>query len=168
MRGRRPWAVAILALLPGFWPYWYYRLNRQLRDLGGARLADSRPGASLFAVTLGALVVIPAAVSLWRTTTRLEACEHAAAMPIGRSASFGLMLSGLLGAVLAPLLLGFTVPGLGAAATFALELAAATALVQRRLNAFVSRPEPKRRTIGSGSNRPDTSRGGAAAAPTGN
>src|SRR5437763_11692050 len=61
---------------------WYYKINREMRDLGRARgaeedLGDS-PGKSLLAVTLGALVIIPALISLYHTGQRIQAAQRVA------------------------------------------------------------------------------------------
>src|SRR5206468_4328443 len=54
---------------------WYYNVNREMSDLGRARgtaeLGDS-PGTSLLAVTLGALIIVPAIVSLYNTFQRTQ------------------------------------------------------------------------------------------------
>jgi Domain of unknown function (DUF4234) len=58
---------------------WYYKVNREMSDLGRARgtdeLGDS-PGTSLLAVTLGALVIVPAIVSLYNTFARTQAAAR--------------------------------------------------------------------------------------------
>lgn len=55
---------------------WYYRINREMRDFGRAhgdeKLANSNPVLSILAVTLGALVIVPALVSYWRATGRIR------------------------------------------------------------------------------------------------
>src|SRR3954470_9779866 len=60
---------------------WYYRINREMRDFGRAhgdeKLGESNPTLSLLAVTLGALVIIPALVSYWRTTGRIRRMQRA-------------------------------------------------------------------------------------------
>jgi hypothetical protein len=48
----------------GFYYYWwFYYVNRELKDIGvltgDAELAQSRPGRSVLAVTLGAFLIIP-------------------------------------------------------------------------------------------------------------
>lgn len=45
-----------------------------MRDLGRARNVDlgQNPGQSMLALTLGALIVVPAIVTLWRTSARIE------------------------------------------------------------------------------------------------
>jgi hypothetical protein len=55
---------------------WYYRINREIRDFGRAhgdeKLADTNPVLSVLAVTLGAIVIIPALVSWWKCTGRIR------------------------------------------------------------------------------------------------
>jgi hypothetical protein len=61
---------------------WYYRINRELRDLGRARGYDlgQSPGTSLLASTLGALVIVPAIVSLVRTCKRIQGAQRVAGL----------------------------------------------------------------------------------------
>ena len=59
---------------------WYYKINREMADYGKANgrtdeLGDS-PVTSLLAVTLGALVIVPALVSLYRTFGRIQALQR--------------------------------------------------------------------------------------------
>jgi hypothetical protein len=74
---RSPLGVAVLTLITlGIYYFvWYYKVNREMRDLGRAKgtdeLGDS-PGTSLLAVTLGALVIVPAVVSIYRTFQRTK------------------------------------------------------------------------------------------------
>jgi hypothetical protein len=74
---RDPLGVALLTLvtLGIYFFVWYYKVNRELSDLGRARgtdeLGDS-PGTSLLAVTLGALIVVPAVISLYNTFKRTQ------------------------------------------------------------------------------------------------
>lgn len=81
---RAPWAVAVLSIVTILIYYfvWYYKINREMADLGRARgktqeLGDS-PGKSLLAVTLGALVVIPALISVYNTGKRIQATQREA------------------------------------------------------------------------------------------
>jgi hypothetical protein len=64
--------------------YWWYQVNRELRDLGRARgtleLGDS-PGTSLLAVTLGALVIVPFFVSIYNGTQRIRSAQQIAGLP---------------------------------------------------------------------------------------
>jgi hypothetical protein len=61
---------------------WYYRINRELRDygrrMGDEKLAGTNPVLSVLAVTIGALVLIPAFVSWWRATGRIRRAERIA------------------------------------------------------------------------------------------
>ena len=78
---RSIWAVALLPFITFgiyFWFWWYY-IHRELRDLGRAKsteeLGDS-PGKSLLAVTLGALIIIPALISIYRGFKRVQAAQR--------------------------------------------------------------------------------------------
>ena len=59
--------------------YWWYQINREMVDYGRAKgtkeLGDS-PVKSLLAVTLGALIIVPALVSIWNTTKRVQAAQR--------------------------------------------------------------------------------------------
>jgi len=98
---RRPWVVGALSLIPFYWVFWYYAVNREMRDFGRARgdaaLGESRPGLSVVAVTAGSLVVIPWIVSVWHAVRRIEACERLAG---SRPESSALVLCLLVGASL--------------------------------------------------------------------
>ncbi len=78
---RNPLGVAVLVLvtLGIYYFVWYYKINREMRDLGRARgtdeLGDS-PGTSLLAVTLGALIIVPALVSIYNTFQRAQAASR--------------------------------------------------------------------------------------------
>lgn len=54
--------------------YWYYAVNRELRDLG----EDVKPGLSVLAVTLGALVIVPLFVSQYNTAERIRRLQERA------------------------------------------------------------------------------------------
>src|SRR3954447_3160145 len=79
---RTPWVVAVLPLvtLGIYGLVWYYKVNREMADLGKAtgrteELGDS-PGTSLLAVTLGALVIVPAILSVIHTFQRVQALQR--------------------------------------------------------------------------------------------
>lgn len=144
---RRPWVVGALSLIPFYWVFWYYAVNREMRDFGRSRsdaaLGESKPGLSVVAVTAGSLVVIPWIVSVWRAVKRIEACERIAG---SRPESSALILCLLIGASLiswvgvfvgtGALALILTYSGIPAAMV-------ASALMQRRLTrvwAGVERP----------------------------
>ena len=74
---RNPLGVAVLTLITlGIYYFvWYYKVNREMCDLGRAKgtdeLGDS-PGTSLLAVTLGALIIVPAVISIYHTFQRTQ------------------------------------------------------------------------------------------------
>src|SRR3954454_13460584 len=78
---RSPWAPALLPWVTFFIYYfvWYYRINREMVDLGRAKgtdeLGDS-PGKSLLAITLGALIIVPAIVSIIHTFQRIQTAQR--------------------------------------------------------------------------------------------
>jgi hypothetical protein len=79
---RSVWAVALLPFVTiGIYYFvWYYKINREMADLGRARgktdeLGDS-PGKSLLATTLGALIIVPALISTYNTAKRIQAAER--------------------------------------------------------------------------------------------
>jgi hypothetical protein len=81
---RSPFAPALLPYVT-FLIYawvWYYKINREMADLGRAHgksdeLGDS-PGKSLLAVTLGALIIVPAVISTIHTAQRIQAAQRLA------------------------------------------------------------------------------------------
>ena len=80
---RSLWAVALLPIITIaiYYFYWWYQVNREMRDYGRAKgtdeLGDS-PGTSLLAVTLGALIIVPALVSTYRGFKRVQAAQRLA------------------------------------------------------------------------------------------
>ena|SRR5436190_874039 len=79
---RSPWAAALLPIVTiGIYYFvWYYKINREMADLGRARgktdeLGDS-PGTSLLAVTLGALIIVPAILSTIHTAQRIQRAQR--------------------------------------------------------------------------------------------
>jgi hypothetical protein len=65
---------------------WYYRINREMRDFGRAhgdeKLANSNPVLSILAVTIGALIIVPAIVSYWKTTGRIRHMQRLCNVPL--------------------------------------------------------------------------------------
>jgi len=74
--------------------FWYYFVNKEMAKFGAARstgdLGDS-PGTSVLAITLGALVIVPAFVSIYQSWQRLSAGERLTALS-GMEAGLGLLL----------------------------------------------------------------------------
>jgi hypothetical protein len=78
---RNPVVVAILALITiGIYVwFWWYFINREMRDLGRARGTDelgTSPGRSVLAITLGALVIVPAIWSIVTTFKRVQTTQR--------------------------------------------------------------------------------------------
>ena len=78
---RNLFAVALLPIITIaiYYFYWWYQVNRELRDYGRAKSTDemgTSPGSSLLAVTLGALVIVPALVSTYRGFKRVQAAQR--------------------------------------------------------------------------------------------
>jgi hypothetical protein len=78
---RSPWAPALLPIVTlGIYAiFWYYYINREMADLGRAKgtdeLGDS-PGKSVLAITLGALIIVPAVISIVHTAQRIQAAQR--------------------------------------------------------------------------------------------
>jgi hypothetical protein len=132
---RRPCTVALLsgATLGIYWPVWYYKINREMRDYGASHddreLASSRPVRSLLAVIACPLSLFAPMISLVRTVGRLERVERLASGQVRRGTGLKVLLVG--GQVsFVPSREGFiAISLLGIAACLT-----ASALIQRRLN----------------------------------
>jgi uncharacterized membrane protein len=78
---RSPWAPALLPFITlGIYAiFWYYYINREMADLGRAKgtdeLGDS-PAKSVLAVTLGALIIVPAVISVIHTAQRIQRAQR--------------------------------------------------------------------------------------------
>ena len=73
------WVVSLLASLP-----WWYRINRELRDLEhsyDARTAGSQPLWSLLMMTVGWLVLLPPFIAVFRTCRRIQRAQTRAGQP---------------------------------------------------------------------------------------
>ncbi len=71
--------VGALTLVPFYAWWWWYRANREVADYGKARGTDelgTSPGKSLLAITLGALIIVPAIISFFRTHKRIAAAQR--------------------------------------------------------------------------------------------
>jgi hypothetical protein len=79
---RSPWAVALLPIITlGIYHLvWWYRVNRELRDFGRAKGYDlgQSPTASLLALFPGGIIVVPALISYWRGTKRVQGAARIA------------------------------------------------------------------------------------------
>jgi hypothetical protein len=73
---RSPWAVALLPIITlGIYHLvWWYRINRELRDYGQSKGYDlgQNPTSSLLALFPGGIIIVPALISYWRGTKRVQ------------------------------------------------------------------------------------------------
>lgn len=75
-------ALAFFFSLIYLWIFWY-RVNKELATYGqskGTEECGTSPGKSLLAVTLGALIIVPAIISFFRTHKRLVAAQKLAGL----------------------------------------------------------------------------------------
>jgi hypothetical protein len=86
---RNPLGVVGLSIITIgiYYAFWWYFINREMRDFGRARNADlgQSPGNSVLAATLGWLIIVPAIVTLWRTSDRIQRAQELAG--VDRSAN---------------------------------------------------------------------------------
>jgi 4-amino-4-deoxy-L-arabinose transferase-like glycosyltransferase len=84
---RNPLGIVGLTLitLGVYYFFWWYYINREMRDYGRARGVDlgQNPGNSVLAVTLGAVIIVPAIVSMWRTSDRVQHSQETAGVERG-------------------------------------------------------------------------------------
>jgi Domain of unknown function (DUF4234) len=72
---RHPFGVLGLSLvtLGIYWWVWYYKVNKELADIGRAHATEecgTNPVTSLLAVTLGVFIIVPPFVSVYKTWVR--------------------------------------------------------------------------------------------------
>ena len=74
--------------------FWYYFVNKEMAQMGAAKgtdeLGDS-PGTSVLAITLGAIIIVPALISIYHTWQRLNAGERLTGQS-GMEAGLGFLL----------------------------------------------------------------------------
>jgi Domain of unknown function (DUF4234) len=61
--------------------FWWYFINRELRDFGRAKGTDelgTSPGKSVLAITLGAFIIVPAILSVINTFKRVQKAQQLA------------------------------------------------------------------------------------------
>jgi hypothetical protein len=78
-------AVPVLAIITiGIYLFfWWYFIHRELRDYGRSKGTDdlgTSPGTSVLAITLGALVIVPALVSFYRAFHRVTGAQRLAGL----------------------------------------------------------------------------------------
>lgn len=94
---RNPLLVVIFALitLGIYFFFWYFFVNRELRDVGrGAASEDcgTSPGTSVIAMTLGWMIIVPPFVSIYNSFKRLNAASEIRLGRDGFDAGLGLVL----------------------------------------------------------------------------
>ena len=65
--------------------FWWYYINREMRDYGRARGTHelgTSPGKSVLAITLGALIIVPAILSLINTFKRVQRAQQLAGVEV--------------------------------------------------------------------------------------
>jgi Ca2+/Na+ antiporter len=104
---RHPLAVfgLVFLTLGIYYLVWYYKVNREMRDLGRAVGQEDRLGrsplTSLVAITIGWLIVIPPFVSFWNTFKRIDAAQEISGTTERVSVGLGFILY-LVGVIFLP------------------------------------------------------------------
>ena len=94
---RNPLGVIGLTLitLGIYYIFWYYFVNREMKDLGESRGTDEcgeSPGTSVVAITLGAFIIVPPFVSHYNSFKRMNAASRLTGAGDGFDAGLGLLL----------------------------------------------------------------------------
>jgi hypothetical protein len=78
---RNPLGTVALSIvtLGIYYLFWWYFINREMRDLGRSRNTDlgQNPTNSLLAMFPGWIIIVPALVTLWTTSARIESSQEA-------------------------------------------------------------------------------------------
>ena len=72
------WFVWPLITLGIYFLVWYYKVNREARDLDSR--IEVNPAMSVIAVSLGWIIIVPPFVSIYRTGERIAAMQRAAGL----------------------------------------------------------------------------------------
>jgi hypothetical protein len=82
---RNPWLAFLWAIVTFgiYYLYWYYVINRDLNDYGARLEQGENPlrvsaGVALLAVSLGAFLIVPPFISMWRTMRRIARAQELA------------------------------------------------------------------------------------------
>ena len=89
------WLVWPILTLGIYHLVWWYKINREARDLNAG--IEVRPGISVVAITVGALIIVPPYVSIYRTGERIGRMQAAAGMQVTCNGVIGLIASFILG-----------------------------------------------------------------------
>jgi hypothetical protein len=74
---------------------WWYKINQETKDLDDR--IEVSPALSVLAITLGALIIVPPFVSIFRTGDRIARMQAGAGLPATCSGLLGLLLSFVFG-----------------------------------------------------------------------
>lgn len=85
------WLVWPLITLGIYHFVWWYKINREARDLSPE--IEVEPALSVVAITLGALIIVPPWVSIYKTGDRINRMQAIAGLPPTCSAVLGLIAS---------------------------------------------------------------------------
>jgi hypothetical protein len=85
VKRRNPWGVFGLTIITlGIYIFfWWYYVNREMRDFGRATGHDlgQNPTNSLLALFPGSLIIVPPLISYWRGTKRVQESQRVAGAP---------------------------------------------------------------------------------------
>jgi heme/copper-type cytochrome/quinol oxidase subunit 2 len=108
---RNPWLVCLFSVitLGIYYVFWYYFVNREMADYGEAHSTDigQSPGVSVVAITIGALIIVPPFVSVFRTGKRMELAQQVAGKDGGSAILFLVLHIIPIAAIFAPAYLQF-------------------------------------------------------------
>ena len=74
---------------------WWYKINREARDLDERIIVS--PGVAVLAITLGAFIIVPPFVSIYKTGERISRMQAAVGLAPSCSAVLGLICSFIFG-----------------------------------------------------------------------
>ncbi len=62
-----------------YYVFWWYFINREMRDVGRTRNVDlgQNPTNSVLALFPGGVIIVPAIVTMWTTSARIESAQEA-------------------------------------------------------------------------------------------
>jgi Domain of unknown function (DUF4234) len=101
---RNPFGVIGLSLitLGIYWWFWYYKVNKELAEMGRARNTEelgTSPGTSLLAVTLGCFIIVPPFVSIYKTWVRKRNAARLVGADEGLEPWLGWLITVLIGII---------------------------------------------------------------------
>jgi hypothetical protein len=85
------WLVWPVITLGIYHLVWWFKINQEAGDLDAD--IEVRPGIAVVAITLGALIIVPPWVSIFKTGERIGRMQAAAGVPSSCSGALGLLAS---------------------------------------------------------------------------